>query len=107
MRCVKAVVILGLLIGCGACGSSQPTPRPSDQASRFIQALNAKDTGGMAEVSGLLFRFRNQAWESAPDGAGFILGSAEERVAADAAQLDPLLRELAAKVAVVTPEPVV
>jgi hypothetical protein len=107
MRYVKAVVIVGLLIGCEACGSSQPTPRPTDQALRFIQALNARDTGGMAEVSGFPFRFRNQAWETAPDAAGFVLGSAEERVAADAAQLDPLLRELATNVAVVTPEPVV
>ena len=107
MRYVKAVVVLGIVIGCEACGSSQPTPGPIDQASRFIQALNAKDTGGMAEVSGIPFHFRNQAWESAPDGAGLVLGRAEERVAADSAQLDPLLRELATNVAVVAPEPVV
>lgn len=106
MRYVK-ITIVGLVIGCGACSSSQPTPGPIDQASRFIEALNAKDAGRMAEVAGTPFRFRNQAWQSAPDGAGFVLSGAEERVAEDPAQLDPLLRELAANVAVATPEPVV
>jgi hypothetical protein len=107
MRYVKISAIVVLVIGCGACNSSQPTPRPIDQASRFIEALNAKDTDRMAQVAGTPFRFRNQAWQSAPDGAGFVLGEAEERVAEDPAQLDPLLRELAANVAVATQQPVV
>jgi hypothetical protein len=103
---VKTAVIVWLAIGCGACGSSQPAPRPIDQASRFIHALNAKDAGRMAEISGTPFRFRNQEWTSAPDGAGFVLGSAEERVAAEPAELAILLRELATSVAVASPEPV-
>jgi hypothetical protein len=46
-------------------------------------------------------------WQSAPDGGGFVLGNADERVATDAAHLDPLLREVAAKVSVVNADPVV
>jgi hypothetical protein len=107
MRHVKTTVIIGIVIGCGGCGSSQPTLRPIDQASRFIEALNAKNTGRMAEVAGTPFRFRNQSWQSAPDGGGFVLGEAQERVAEDSGQLDPLLRQLADNVAVETPEPVV
>jgi hypothetical protein len=68
---------------------------PSDQASRFIEALNARDTGRMAEVAGTPFRFRNQSWQSAPDDGGFVFGEAQERVAEDSVQLDPLLRQLA------------
>jgi hypothetical protein len=107
MQYAKTALMVGVVIGCAACGSSQPAPRPIDQASRFIQALNAKDAQRMAEVSATPFRFRNQAWQSAPDGGGFVLGNAEERVAADSTQLDPLLREVAASVSVANAEPVV
>lgn len=69
MAYVTITVIVGIVIGCGACGPSQPTLGPIDQ-SRFIDALNAKNTGRMAEVAGTPFRFRNQS--SAVDGGGIL-----------------------------------
>jgi hypothetical protein len=103
---VRTALVAALVVGCGACDASQALPPPADQAARFVRALNAKDTEAMAEVSGIPFRFRNQQWASAPDGTGFVLGNAEERVAADAVQLDPLLRELATNVSIAEPNPV-
>jgi hypothetical protein len=89
-----------------ACCSSEPTIEPNAAASRFVEALNAKNVRGMTALSGTPFRFRNQAWKSAPDGSGFVLGDATEQVAAGAAELDAMLQEVATKVHVAETTPV-
>ena len=71
---------------------------PTAAASRFIEALNAKDVRSMAVLSAIPFRFLSQAWESAPDGSGFVPGDAAEQVAGNAGELDALLREIVGKV---------
>jgi hypothetical protein len=81
--------LLSCLVLCG-CQSAPVEPRPA--ASAFVQTLNAKNVAGMTALAAIPFRYRNQPWESAPDGSGFVLGKTEDRVANSAEELRALLQ---------------
>jgi hypothetical protein len=86
-----------------ACNRPAPPPpplSPTVAAREFVSALNADDVARLAGLAGLPFRVREQEWTSAPDGSGFVLGQANERVAASAGALDSLLRSITTTVQV-------
>ena len=95
--------LVACLVFCG-CQSAPVEPGPVARA--FVQALNAKNVDGMAGLSVTPFRYRNQPWESAPGGSGFVLGKVEDRVANNREELHALLQDVGAGVQVEEPEPV-
>jgi hypothetical protein len=103
MRFVAFVALVACLALC-ACQSAPA--EPERVAGAFIQAVNAKNVERMAALVGTPFRYRNQPWESAPDGSGFVLGKAEDRVATTAEELRAVMREVSADVQVEDQEPV-
>jgi hypothetical protein len=60
---------------------SRPSAVPADVevAERFVGALNKGDTRDLVSASGCPFVFRNQEWESAKDGSGFVHGKANDQ----------------------------
>jgi hypothetical protein len=60
----------------------------------------------MTSLATIPFRYRNQRWESASDGSGFVLGTAEDRVASSAEELRALLQDVSSSVQVQDPVPV-
>jgi len=60
----------------------------------------------MSRLAGIPFRYRNQQWQSAPDGSGYVLGAAQDRVAGSADELLTLLRDMTSSVRVEDPAPV-
>jgi hypothetical protein len=104
---LRATVLASLLLcGCRAAPAQAPPLQPGAAAQGFVQALNGKNIGAMSERATTPFSFRNQAWESASDGAGYVLGRAVERAATNADELRALLEEIAATVAIEDPTPV-
>lgn len=87
------------------CQAAAPL-EPALAAGSFIQALNAKNVERMNGLSAAPFRYRNQAWESAADGSGLVLGKAEDRVAKGPEELRALLQDVIARVQVEDPSPV-
>lgn len=60
---------------------SRPRAVPTDVevAERFVAALNQGNTRDLVSDSGCPFVFRNQEWESAKDGSGFVHGRADDQ----------------------------
>ena len=99
--CVLACVVL-----CG-CRSAPVQPvDPGPVAASFVQALNAKGLPQMTALAGTPFRYRNQPWQSASDGSGYVLGPAQDRVANSSEELQALLRDVSGSVQIEDPSPV-
>jgi hypothetical protein len=79
-----------------ATGSSTPIAA----AETFVGALDDGDVATLVRVSQTPFAFREQQWTNAPDGYGFVLGEASDRVLTDPAALEPFLAELLQRVSV-------
>ncbi len=88
------------------CGCQSAPVEPGPVAGSFVQALNSKNVEGMTELSVTPFRYRNQPWESARDGSGFVLGKVDDRVANTPEELRALLQDVSATVQVDDPAPV-
>lgn len=98
------VLLRASVLACLALCACQSAPlEPGTAATGFVQALNAKDIDSMAEFAATPFRVRNQPWENAPDGSGFVLGAATERVANSSDELRAVLQDLAANVRIAEP----
>ena len=92
------------VLACLALCACQSAPlEPGTAATGFVRALNGKNIDSMAEFAATPFRFRNQPWESAPDGSGFVLGAATERVANSSDELRTVLQDVAANVKIAEP----
>ena len=101
MRFSTGLLLLASLAFSEACRS---TPvNPTTVATGFVAALNSKDVGAMSKLSTTPFRYRNQDWESAADGSGFVRGKSTERVATNLDDLQAMLRDIASRVAVDDP----
>jgi hypothetical protein len=95
---------ISLLVCLAVAGSCRSAPgNPQEVATSFVHALNSKDAGSMAKLSGIPFRFTNQAWKSASDGSGVVPGTATVRVATNGDELQALLRDVASNVTVSNP----
>ncbi len=70
-----------------------------------MAALNAGDVDAMMATSRVPFSFRNQEWQTAPDGAGFVLGAAKDRTCDDDPCRRRLFEELKTTVRIEGPEP--
>jgi hypothetical protein len=90
---LKAFGAAWLLAGTVACSTAPPVT-PARQAERFVAALNADSVDVLLAVSRDPFAFRNQSWESVPDGEGFVLGAAQDRTCSDEACRRRLFEEL-------------
>ena len=79
------LVIQRLLIPCflvmllSACATI-PQPTTSEVATQFINSLNRDSVKVLISLSAFPFIATNQQWESAIDGAGFVLGKREENI---------------------------
>jgi len=82
------------------CVAKQQKSQAINEAEKFLLALNAKDVNAMLAVSGEPFLFRNQEWESAQDGIGFVLGEAKDKILTDKETLKSFFKELITKVEV-------
>jgi hypothetical protein len=81
LRRVKVVVICAALIAGVPELWSRPRALPTDieLAERFVVALNEGNTRNLVSESRCPFVFRNQEWESAKDGSGFVHGRADDQ----------------------------
>ena len=73
-------------------------------AKHFVEALNAKDVDAMMRMTASPFRLRDQKWETAKDGYGFVLGKSADRTVSGTRDRRQLLSEIVAKVHVSKPE---
>ena len=101
-----ALLALALVsAGVAACA---PADSPAPEGSRadairaaetFIAALNDENVAALARVSQTPFAFREQEWTNAPDGSGFVLAEAKDRVLSEPATLEAFFVELVQRVA--------
>jgi len=84
-----------------------PRVQPALVATRFVQALNARDLDAMVADATLPFTFTTQMWESASDGSGFVLGAAEMKVADSPGALAGLLKDVVGRVRIEGTAPVI
>src|ERR1700731_2760745 len=61
-------------------GEPRAVPEDVDVAERFVVALNTGNVEKLVSASGCPFVFRNQEWESAKDGSGYIHGRSDDKV---------------------------
>jgi hypothetical protein len=102
-----AAGMAALLLGTTACsGESAVQLSSAESATAFVEALNAGAVDRLIALVDTPFSFREQNWESAPDGAGFVLGAPSERRLVDTASLRTFMTELAARVRIEEPQPV-
>ena len=77
----KSTIILAhlfiIVVGTVAC-TKIPPPSPAEVAAKFVISLNHKDMETLASLSAAPLWVRQQDWESAKDGAGFVLGKASD-----------------------------
>ena len=66
-----------LIVSLGACTKAEPVS-PSEVAKKFVISLNQKDMDMLADLSATPLWIRQQEWESAKNGAGFVLGKAND-----------------------------
>ncbi len=73
-------------------------------ADAFVGALNAGNVTVLMEVSADPLFFRNQQWQSASDGSGFVLGQVKDETVKGKKQRKAFFRRLVGKVRVKKPE---
>lgn len=73
-------------------------PTDVEVAERFVVALNKGSTRDLVSASGCPFVFRNQEWESAKDGSGFVHGKSDDKSFKNKKMLGTFFETLAAKV---------
>src|SRR5690349_3042163 len=100
------VCLLACVVVCG-CRAAPGTPvEPGPAAASFVRALNGRGLQQMEALATTPFRYRNQPWQSAPDGSGYVLGPVEDRVAKTSGELQALLRDIGGAVQIEDPSPV-
>jgi len=98
--------LLGCILFLGACDGSPQAPDSAALARDFIEALNARNTDTMQELSSLPFHIRSQEWESAQDGTGFVLGAPTDTTVNTPMELATHFSHLAESVKVEGTEPI-
>ncbi len=80
-RRTRSVFILAVLFAGAAevWGHPRAVATDTEVAEKFVVDLNKGNTQELIAVSGVPFVFRNQEWESAKDGSGFVHGRAEDK----------------------------
>lgn len=73
---------------------------PAEVARKFVISLNHKDMVTLARLSATPLWVRQQDWESAKDGAGFVLGRANDINLTDQTQIKKYFSDPVKKIAV-------
>lgn len=77
----KSTIILAqlllIVVSTAACTKTQPAS-PAEVAAKFVVSLNHKDMDTLVALSATPLWVRQQDWESAKDGAGFVLGKVND-----------------------------
>ena len=60
---------------------------PAEVARKFVISLNHKDMGALVGLSATPLWIRQQDWESAQDGTGFVFGKAHDIILSDQTQI--------------------
>jgi len=69
-------------------------PTDVEVAEKFVAALNHGSTEDLVSAAGYPFVFRNQEWESAKDGSGFVHGKSYDKSFAKKKALRTFLKTL-------------
>lgn len=100
---LRLTLSLGLILLTLSCVNQPQTTKGS--AVKFLQALNQTNMESMLDAAGTPFYYRNQKWEMAKDGVGFVLGEIKDQTIVDAPALRSLFKELTQGVRVQRTEP--
>jgi hypothetical protein len=95
---LSSLAVFATLLSISAVLWGLVAPSDTELAEKFVSALNRGDTKGLVADSAYPFVFRNQEWESANDGSGFVHGKAEDRYFRNRSSLEPFLESLVKKV---------
>ncbi|KPJ92169.1 MAG: hypothetical protein AMJ53_09900 [Gammaproteobacteria bacterium SG8_11] len=97
-------LVIALLLAPACAADNQVTG--SSNAQAFINALNGDNIEKMQSLADTPFFIRNQEWESAPDGYGFVLGGKTDQKLDDKKQLAEALKKLSETVEVEGEKPI-
>ena len=75
-----------LVVGTEAC-SKTALVSPTEVAIKFVTSLNHQDMGALVGLSATPLWIRQQDWESAKDGGGFVLGKVNDILLTDQTQI--------------------
>ena len=104
----KSTIILAhiflILVSTIACTKTQPAS-PAEVSAKFVMSLNHKDMDTLVRLSATPLWVRQQDWESAKDGAGFILGKANDINLADSESIKKYFSDLIKKISVEREKP--
>lgn len=98
-RAALSAAVCGVLLltALTLCHRADATETDVEVAQRFVVALNQGKVGEMVAMSACPFVFRNQEWESAKDGSGFVRGKADDKTFAKKKELSEFLAKLVEK----------
>jgi len=82
-----------------ACTTTE-TATPAEVATKYVACINSKDIDALASISATPLWVRQQAWKSAKNGTGFVLGKAKDVNLTDQAQINKYFSDPAKIVAV-------
>lgn len=103
MRRSKSAIILAyiflLAVNTGACTKTEPAST-AQVAGKFVISLNHKDMDTLARLSATPLWVRQQEWESAKDGAGFVLGKVNDINLTDQEKIKKYFSDPAKKISV-------
>lgn len=91
-------VVAGLVM-LGACSESKPVNK-AGVATSFVQAITQNNADKAVQLSATPLSIRNQEWESAQDGRGFVLGKALDEQLTDQIQIRGYFSENIQKIGV-------
>ena len=103
MHLISVVITFFLASACVA-GDQDSTDA---KASAFINALNTDNIQKMRSLADVPFSIRNQEWESAQDGYGFVLGNKKDEILENNDQLQHALKSISETVEVEGIKPIV
>ena len=102
-RTIGLLPLMALLSALPALGQGSSATATA-QAEAFVQALNAGNVKILMAVSADPLLFRNQRWQSASDGIGFVLGEAKDETVRGKKERKAFFRRLVGSVKVKKPE---
>lgn len=101
---ISAAFLLALAVAC------TPTDAPSAAAvaTKFVAGINRGDVATIVGLCAEPLHVRQQDWESARDGAGFVLGKSRDIYLRDSSQIQRFFADSSNRIAVQaeTPHPV-
>lgn len=101
LRCLAVFVLLLP----GAC-TEQESVDKSRLAVSFVEAINQMNAAAMSKFTASTLLARNQAWESASDGYGFVLAKTDDQLLSNAAQVNSYFSVLIDRLSIESSKPI-